>query len=239
MRILSEFHDYYDSVQGIGQDQTLIYLRKPAEVEVRYSFPILPANNRFGYRNLTVHQSIIGFCGKIYPVLKLIRRSRASLPDDVYKICYNLDDVDLFVRDHYPKKVIEEYQITKSKKKRRYRFRFWQDVHRYEFEKFFLDCANIKDAHTNMFLERRCPIFVATLQEASWYRPSKAKIVYNASLREFEFFRIFDTYSAFQEIAMYLGGLAAPNKPIPEVSDRDMITAKGFDEFSFRKEKKT
>jgi hypothetical protein len=33
MRIISDFHDYYDAVQATGQDQTLVCLRKPEEVE--------------------------------------------------------------------------------------------------------------------------------------------------------------------------------------------------------------
>jgi hypothetical protein len=42
MRILSDFHDYYDAVQATGQDQTLIYSRKREEVELaEYPFPVL------------------------------------------------------------------------------------------------------------------------------------------------------------------------------------------------------
>ena len=37
---------------------------------------------------------------------------------------------------------------------------------------------------------------------------------------------------------MYLGGLASPEKPLPVISDRDMIEVKGFDPVtSFRKGK--
>ena len=46
-----------------------------------------------------------------------------------------------------------------------------------------------------------------------------------------------DSYTAFQELQMYFGGLAAPIKPIPHISDADMLIAKGFDKkFSFRKD---
>jgi hypothetical protein len=58
--------------------------------------------------------------------------------------------------------------------------------------------------------------------------------VYNGSLKELEFFRLLDTYTAFQEIAMFLGGLAVPLKEIPEVPDKIMVGVKGFDQWSFR-----
>ena len=44
-----------------------------------------------------------------------------------------------------------------------------------------------------------------------------------------------DTYTAYQEIQMLLGNLAQPNKPIPEIPDKDMVSIKGFDKWSFRK----
>jgi hypothetical protein len=62
-------------------------------------------------------------------------------------------------------------------------------------------------------------------------------MAWNACLKDLEFFRIVDPYTAFQEIAMFLGGLAVPLKPIPHVDDKTMVEAKGFDKkWSFRKE---
>ena len=68
-----------------------------------------------------------------------------------------------------------------------------------------------------------------------WRWKTQAKIVYNACLKDLEFFRLFDTYTAFQEISMFLGGLAVPLKEIPHVPDKIMVGAKGFDQWSFRK----
>ena len=47
-----------------------------------------------------------------------------------------------------------------------------------------------------------------------------------------------DTFTAYQELQMYFGALAQPNKPIPNVSDKDMVSIKGFDKWSFRKRPK-
>lgn len=43
-------------------------------------------------------------------------------------------------------------------------------------------------------------------------------------------------YTAYQELQMWMSNQAIPHKPIPKVSDKDMVTAKGFDKWSFRKE---
>lgn len=42
-----------------------------------------------------------------------------------------------------------------------------------------------------------------------------------------------DTFTAYQELEMFFGNLARPNKPIPEILDKDMVSIKGFDKWSF------
>jgi hypothetical protein len=46
-------------------------------------------------------------------------------------------------------------------------------------------------------------------------------------------------YTAYQGLQMYFGAMAQPNRPIPEVSDKDMVSIKGFDKWSFRKPPKS
>jgi len=99
------------------------------------------------------------------------------------------------------------------------------------FKEFFEECEKQKEQHGKYFEE--FPIFVAHF--GSGWRAER-KIEYNACLKEYEFYRMVDTYTAFQEVAMFWGGLAQPNRPTPEVTDKDMVTAKGFNKWSFRKE---
>jgi hypothetical protein len=86
-----------------------------------------------------------------------------------------------------------------------------------------------------LFLEKGCPLFVAKLETHRWGGVCGGSIVYNAPLKDLEVFRLVDTYTAFQEISMFLGGLAVPLKEIPQVPDKIMVGIKGFDEWSFRK----
>ena len=51
------------------------------------------------------------------------------------------------------------------------------------------------------------------------------------------FYRVFDTYTAAQEVEMYVGSKASPEKTIPAIADKVMASAKGFDKYSFRKDK--
>jgi hypothetical protein len=64
---------------------------------------------------------------------------------------------------------------------------------------------------------------------------SRGQFRYNECLKELEFFRLIETYTAYQELQMFFGAMAQPNKPIPRVSDKDMASIKGFDQWCFRK----
>lgn len=63
-------------------------------------------------------------------------------------------------------------------------------------------------------------------------------VVKNPCLADLEFYRVKDSFTCFQELEMWLSNQASPEKPIPEVSNNDMIEAKGFDlKHSFRNTK--
>lgn len=223
MRIISPFNDYYDCVQSQGQDLDLTYIREPKRDNFKgraFPFPICVSATRFRSA-IVVVERIIGFCGKIYPALRL---QDFGIGGGAATICYKLDDVDAFVRAHCKKREWVEYF-----KKQKWHSR----TKRQAFECFFEECEVAQDQFGDIFRDNRAPIFVAKFSGSLW---EKHAITYNASLRELEFYRVFDPFTAFQEIAMYLGGvLGKPTKPIPEADDRDLADAKGFDNWSFRK----
>jgi hypothetical protein len=141
--------------------------------------------------------------------------------------------VDGFVEQHFRRREIEIYRS----KPRRWRFAdsVWpRNQRREKFEEFFTTFAAKRAAFSQVFIDNECPIFVAS----TWWDIGKRreyKIVYNECLKDVEFFKLIDTYTAFQELQMYLGGIARPIKPMPHISDKDMVSIKGFDEWSFRK----
>jgi hypothetical protein len=103
----------------------------------------------------------------------------------------------------------------------------WND--RYGIHKFFdLKCSYLLPN----FLKYKAPIFVKN--------NTQGKLYINPLLRPYQFYRVFPPYEAYQEISMYVSNiLLNPVPPIPKISDEDMISAKGFDRFSFRKDPKS
>lgn len=249
IRIISEFHDYYDGVQAQGQDQSCVWIRKKKKEyfpdrpggqwtdNSTWPFPVCEANN---YRDKYYHrgryksciyncsQYIVGFCGKIYPLLEL------SVDDSGERstYCYTLAEVDVFMETHLSEKSLKGFRNAKKY--------YWKDSwgrnsRRGTFEKFFDECRHKQgDFEEDFFIPERCPVFVATYnygkREDSW-------IIYHASLKGREFYRIFDTYMAFQEIFGYMSGvLGGVREHVPEIEDKTLSEAKGFDKWSFRKE---
>jgi hypothetical protein len=233
MRIISDFHDYYDSAQSMGQDQSLVYLRKREEIESFYQFPSM-SNVRCWSRKLSklkldISSWTVGFCGRIYPVIQLERFRYSTNKLSVF--CYNFNEVNQFIENQFDKDVISSYQ---GKAKTNITKDLWpRNMRNSDFVKYFQWFKDHASSFSKRFLEKRSPIFLVECDGGI----EKQELVWNARLADVEFFKIMDTYTAFQEIAMYYGGLASPEKPIPEVPDKTMVTAKGFDEkWSFRKE---
>lgn len=231
MRIISTFHDYYDVVQGQGQDLDLVYLRTPKEVVCSYRlFPGFLGNLNWdkGSR-FAANDCVIGFCGKIYPLFAL------SYGED-HAFCYNIDDVDSFVNKHIKKRRLKAYY---DNKKHYSYYQIWPKAWiRKSFDKFFVSCYERKDAFKQLFYDHRTPIFV--YEHKKHVGPNhtyKYYMVIDAQLKSFEFFKVIDVFTAFQEIQMFLGSLAVPLKEMPVVPDRIMLEAKGFNKWSFRKEK--
>lgn len=82
------------------------------------------------------------------------------------------------------------------------------------------------------FKDWKHPIFVYgghTVNKPTW----------NACLKDYEFQRVMDPYTAFQELQMWVGSQARPERPIIETSDETRLEAHGFDKkYSFRKGKR-
>jgi len=231
MRIISDFHDYYDAVQKVAQDRSVVYLRKRREVKVKgpWPFPELGSWHFWSGKCLEAAEHTIGFCGRIYPALRLSALWPAARREGT-AICFDMSQVDEFVSAHLKTSQAAAYRSERWK---------WMSTWPYygrrrNFQRFFTECEEKRDAYAGLFLENGCPIFVATPGSLD----KRSEMVWNASLKELEFYRVVDPHTAFQEIQMFLGGLALPLKEAPEVSDVVLAEAKGFDKWSFRKDPK-
>ncbi len=241
MRIVSKFHDYYDSVQGMGQDQGLLYIREESEVDLNWHWP-WPSVHYWDQKPWNLYTHVIGFCNKIYPCLsQWIVVGKDSNGYDLHEqqFCYNVEEFDALAQRKLTKKELEVYNEPRKKGK------FWRHggILRWKVVDFFKAFEPLTHKYAKLFDENRSPVFAATLKgyvdnegRVSRYSGQAPKIVYNARLNEYHFQRVKDTYTAFQEVSMFMSNLAVPMKSIPKMSDDDMVEIKGFNKFSFRKD---
>lgn len=228
MRIKSKFKDYYDKILSEGQDSSLQFLRYPEEFTVNSHFPFYSFGTveLYGVRQnrlMSTKTHTIGFCGEIYSCLEIYKAS--YLTDSKEKrnnrrFCYSADDVLSFVKANFKEDQIKDFINKKYSK--------WHNLEGYEyFDKFF------KRKYKADSWFDKYPVFIASKENYNNY-----KIVYNGCLKLFEFYKVKDSYSAFQELHMWLTNKAVPLKKVPEMSDEIKIEAHGYNKFSFRKEKK-
>lgn len=242
MRIKSNYHDYYDCAQAFGQDQELVYIRKKIDFPLatalktkRAPFPMPDTDRHGGYTRVGdlptgLHFYVVGVAGKIYPCFQLYWRYANTCEKDVDAFCYSLADIDKIIKAKCSKSVQEKFNEEVLKKGKRHRRRYYMSTKRAEFELFFTEWEREDQSVKVKQLFEQYPVFVIEARYDGWY------ICYNCSLKEYKFFKVKDPVTTYQEIAMFLGGLATPQKPIPVPSDKDMVSIKGFDKFSFRKE---
>jgi hypothetical protein len=246
MRIKSSFKDYYDSVMGLGFDQELTYLRK---IELsNYLFPGVACFNTLGkyesYHNHGIDFShiTICFCGYNYTCFQVgdggfhIFTSGAYKLPQGYNYFYDIDSLDKYI-DTQHKDVIKRYHEPPKGK-----WYSYKDTVRANCERLLARNGSKHSDFDNIQLFG-CPILVQNgpLHCEYGYKTKEdhPTTVHNAPLRMYEFHRVKDAYTCYQEINQFLSNVAHPNRPIPHVSDKDMIVAKGFDlKTSFRKDKK-
>lgn len=238
MRIRSNFHDYYDAAMAFGQDPLLVYDRFPKKEEMlRGLFEM--AVGRLDCYGFGVHPMIVGFCGKIYKLAELFAthpESSAWSTTEQRKrtrFAYSVVDVDTYVRHNRPD-YVDAYLSPRGRNgrdgfHRQYKFfdYFEKDLHNdYRPAKVIREEAKAREKLVGEMFAKG-PIFVADYNEQC--------VIYNAKLKPYEFYRVFDMGRAFQELSVWMSNQAIPIKPIPKLDDETMAEIKGFDKYSFRK----
>jgi hypothetical protein len=246
MLIISKFKDYYDGVVGTtGIDKTIVYNRESKEFNPKdkdypkflfnsYSLrkkldinPIIdltPYSSPFLKKDIvykTYQYFVIGFCGKQYIGFKLFYRDYIDNNEIKYDIIYGYDNIA-----NYLDMTKKSYHNNNN------------------FEERYNKIINFD--YIDIFREFNIPIFVYedSVGFSIFNKPIKKthinfKFIINPILKDYEFYKVFDTYQTFQEISMFLGGVLGNNgKDIVEVDNKTKILKYGFDlKTSFRKDK--
>lgn len=77
MRIISNFHDYYDSVQRTGMDKNVVYVRETSEILIKDDFEVDTRSSS----NWHIELLYLGYCGQIYKVYIVKGKDQ---PDRIY-----------------------------------------------------------------------------------------------------------------------------------------------------------
>ena len=226
MYIISKNKDYYDGVVGsVGMDKTIVYERESIEIEENLPSEFVHNGHLFRNNNhltnlCSVHVKnnskyddvfgfIVGFCGKLYMG---------------YKFSY---------------KVLEPYAVNKTTK--------YDIIYGYENAKEYLktdfwggkldDDAKYFDSFDpiKIFRKLNSPIFIFDYYGNKPRR--KSILIVNPLLKNYEFYKVVDAFSAFTGIQMFISGvLGTGENDIIIIDDKYKIKKHGFDKWSFRKE---
>lgn len=223
----SKIKDYYDTAIGqYGIDKSCVYVRETKDIgfnKVKTYFDLTPASHGItGYRNyndeLVISAPfIIGFCGKLYVgyYTEYEKKSKVFPYDPVYEriITYDTNEIA---------KVLN-VDISRN-------FHLYSLAYRHMqfMEKFN---GKIDD---KLFIEHNTPIFVMDYGSNLHGFGRGSQFVINPVLKDYEFFRVFDSFRTFQEISLYIGNvLTKPDEP-KQLDDKYRLIQHGFDKNSFR-----
>lgn len=243
MKIVSKFHDYYDSAMAYGQEPGLVYCRESDTIGFRTpSFirnhltmdlsPFLYFLSRskeglgdirgiYNKKDYYFNFGIIGFCGEIYPYIEF------SIDDD---LIYDSDYEPRIKKSYFydPESAIKKIKVLEPK-----------DIKRY----FKVDNSLINH-FKKIFLEHKIPTFHIIYDRYDSFSKEQFGtdgwiLEKNPPLKEFEFFKVRDPFSAFQEIAWYIGGvLRTDDTNMVAIDEKRLIEKRGHDaKVSFRKGK--
>ena len=227
MRIISKFHDYYDTAMGYGQDQSVVYVRDQKDSdEAPSQMKLCHRIDRDAPQRYAIcYPFAIAFCGKIYRGFSAVVKPSDATP--TRKACYTKDELIQFLASH-------KINITEKSYRGRW-IPFWD---RSWTE--YLAQPQCDASAESWFIERKIAVMVSDLevkQEYALTREHETGIIINPCLKRYEFYRIFDAYQTFQELSMFVGGiLPGADADMAVVNDKDRYAQRGFDvKWGFRK----
>ena len=216
MKLHTDFHDYYDNAVGYGIDENVFYSRFTKEVEILIKSP---------FDHAGVGGGLLGFCGTIYPFILFVKYEKSEIVDRYY--AYNVEEyekkADEWRNDsfHFSRRFGDKYRKMQSKRR---------ENQKRKVKKFFNDWHSQSN---EIFLELKVPIWTVRLGV------NQGKGIINPRLKDYGFDRIKDSFTAFQEISMYLSNIMVEQKDVAVIEDKFRIEQHGFDlKKSFRKNKK-
>lgn len=237
MRILGRSKDYYDCGLALGIDSDIVWVRNPrnicsSEINSKTSkkqhHPKLPKFKEHVF-NLSEIQYLfsrqfIYFCGRRIHALEVIVTDSRNYKTLDRKCFYNFENFEKYIHKTCGKpgfKRLGERNLSNIN--------------------ILLSYGEV-ELKDNIFIELNTPIF-----EVFYRRYGHSEYHVDMKLADYTFIRYMDPYQCFQQISMYCSNVLMMNRKtsskykgqelMGEISDLDMRDAKGFNKYSFRKDK--
>ena len=223
MRIISDFHDYYDVGMQNGVDPQLPYRRFRKEESIH--FPNAGWRS-FGqkivyYVNRGYFLFYVGFAGKVWPCMD------TAFNTDEPSFCFD------------PFAIGESFFVEVGKKCGHWLCRRFHPLREKDIQTVangvkdeIIECFEFKHKSEllDLFEQFKTAIFV--------YQLGSETIVINERLNQYGFQKVLPPMLAFQELEMYVGAcLTKPTIEEPPIPDKIKAEIHGFDKYSFRKDK--
>jgi hypothetical protein len=248
MKISSNFHDYYDSLRAMDQDDDPLYVRLRKEYPLndnpyygsRVQLTTTPQDRQHGnqIRGYTVHvggngqwwkSSVIGFCGRVYPFITIgigKNAKHAFTPQRALKLIQQYEDLSDMPR-HFSEIKREKQGLLQllnrplSNYYNHFQFAQWANL------------LNNNQIGDTIFRHFKSPVL---LVEEIGLVPT---LITNPILRQCDFVQVLTPQQVYQELSMFIGNnLADVNRVPPRpISDKLKAESKGFDKWSFKNTK--
>ena len=219
MRIISKFHDYYDSVGAYDQERSRIYLRNPVQHEISYhqgaeikrfldSYRVLDFYDTYDHLE---YLTLVGFCGKWYTRYSDVVRFASTASELAAKIQKYLDEDDIGDRDV-------------------------SGVHKSAINRLLGSGRSMWARRVGEVITPSDEFFIALGAPAISIRKGKRITVdINPRLQDYEFASVLDPYTAYQELDMYMNNQLAQIVDVPApMTDALKVHSHGYDKWSFR-----
>ena len=236
MKLISKFHDYYDTALGFGIDPNVVYKRDSLTIDhplAKELIKFTPAHNSRGYYSqyddtYKAEPFIIGFCGKVY-LGYFMRTDKKEWGGwkEITRICYTIKEIEEFFIDNNLNTAINKFHEDQKKSAIN---AWWSNPFREWSVTQTIDKLKQNQDVQDVFVRYKVPVFLITNDD---------KLTLNPALNKYEFYKVVDAYTAFQEISQYMSGvLGTTEQNLTIISDKELIKKRGFDKHSFRKPKK-
>lgn len=238
MKIISNFHDYYDSVLAYGVDEKRLFLRHPQEVTFDVRSMIEPIFDQgiprltWSRERITIEPRFLFFCGSLYIYYYL---STIEKMKRVESFAWSVGEIETFVKEYCDGRYYDKFH-SKNQKKQRYHFSGRRYLFNGEFTKeSFEDVLKPRSIDMDIFLQFQTPI----INVKSSDRNEFGEITTNTCLKDIGFAKVKDPFTAFVELESFLSDrICSPREgEMIKIDDKIMAAKKGFGhKYAFRKE---